>query len=167
MRARTSILACIALAGATLGVGAVVDDAPARSAWRFPIRGEHDYGGEQGRFGVKRPDGSVHTGQDVLADCGTPLVAVHRAEVLARSYSKATGHYMVLDAGRFSFVYAHMKSAGNPKKGKTVRAGRRIGSVGNTGASTGVCHLHFEAWKGTWGRGRPTDPLKKLRRWDK
>jgi murein DD-endopeptidase MepM/ murein hydrolase activator NlpD len=60
-----------------------------------------------------------------------------------------------------------MKSAGHPGKGKVVKAGRRIGSVGSSGSSINVCHLHFEIWKGKWGKGRRIDPLKKLKRWDK
>ena len=172
MRASNTALASIMLAVAALVAGGLATEAPAGKrdhAWHFPIRGDHDYGGEQGRFGVKRPDGSVHAGQDILAPCGTPLVAVHRARVLARSYSKATGYYVVLDAigKHFDFVYTHMKSPGRPGKGKVVKAGRRIGSVGATGSSINVCHLHFETWKGAWGKGKRIDPLKRLRRWDK
>ena len=171
MRAPRTALASISIAAAALAVGVIAADAPGKGArkWQFPIRGDHDYGGEQSRFGVKRPDGSIHTGHDILARCGTPLVAAHRARVLARSYSKGTGHYMVLDSiGKpHDFVYTHMKSPGGPGKGKIVKAGRRIGSVGATGSSINVCHLHFETWKGTWGKGRRIDPLKRLRRWDK
>jgi murein DD-endopeptidase MepM/ murein hydrolase activator NlpD len=160
------VLALTALAASALAIDAAAGGA---KSWRFPIRGDHDYGGQQGEFGVKRPDGTVHRGQDVLASCGTPLVAVHRARVLIRSHSAEMGNYMVLDSiGKpYDFVYAHMKSAGNPGKGKVVKAGRRIGSVGATGSSISVCHLHFEMWKGTWGKGRRVDPLSRLRRWDK
>ena len=40
----------------------------------FPVRGDHDYGESAARFGAGRA-GHRHEGQDVMADCGTPLVA--------------------------------------------------------------------------------------------
>jgi murein DD-endopeptidase MepM/ murein hydrolase activator NlpD len=141
-----------------------------QSIWRFPVKGEHDYGGRAGRFGVKRNDGSIHTGQDVLADCGRPLVAVHRAKVRARGYSSRTGHFLVLDGlgTKYDFVYAHMKGPARQRRGTIVKAGRRVGSVGRTGSSIGVCHLHFELWSGNWYRGgKRVDPIKKLRAWDR
>jgi hypothetical protein len=39
----------------------------------FPVRGPHDYGQGGAAFGAGRT-GHVHEGQDVMADCGTPLV---------------------------------------------------------------------------------------------
>jgi hypothetical protein len=43
---------------------------------RFPVRGAHGFGEGAARFGAGRT-GHVHQGQDVFADCGTPLVAAH------------------------------------------------------------------------------------------
>ena len=40
----------------------------------FPIRGRHNYGQSGARFGAGR-SGHSHQGQDVMAACGTPLVA--------------------------------------------------------------------------------------------
>jgi murein DD-endopeptidase MepM/ murein hydrolase activator NlpD len=53
--------------------------------------------------------------------------------------------------------YGHL-SAFAVTLGEQVTAGQRIGSVGNTGWSTGP-HLHFEVRSG----GRPVDPLDYLR----
>jgi murein DD-endopeptidase MepM/ murein hydrolase activator NlpD len=165
-----------AIALALIGALAAAEDASAgnrkrgpQTTWRFPVRGEHDFGGRQGRFGVKRPDGSIHTGQDVLADCGRPLVAAHRSRVRARGYSSAIGFYIVLDGlgTKYDFVYDHMKGPARYRKGKTIKAGRRVGSVGRTGSSIGVCHLHFEIWTGKWFAGRRVDPIKRLRAWDR
>jgi murein DD-endopeptidase MepM/ murein hydrolase activator NlpD len=140
------------------------------SPWRFPMNGEHDFGelGDTG-FGKKRPDGSHHTGQDILADCGTPLVATHLSEVRSKGYEDGTGFYLVLHGlgTKFDFVYAHMKGRARVKKGAKVKAGRRLGSVGHSGTASGICHLHFELWSGKWfGGGRRVDPLPRLRKWD-
>lgn len=143
--------------------------APQRT-WRYPVKGEHSYGNLKNTgFGVARPDGSRHRGQDIIANCGRPLIAAHRARVQERGYTSGVGYYVVLDGigTRFSFVYDHMKGPGGPRKGKVVKPGRRIGYVGDTGVSTGICHLHFEIWKGRWGRGKLVNPLKRLRWWDK
>src|SRR5688572_5106984 len=40
----------------------------------FPVRGPHGFGGAGAGFGAVRP-GHRHQGQDVVAACGTPLVA--------------------------------------------------------------------------------------------
>jgi murein DD-endopeptidase MepM/ murein hydrolase activator NlpD len=138
--------------------------------YRFPLRGEHDFGNlSDTGFGKKRPDGSHHTGQDVLADCGTPLVASHLSKVRSEGYEDGTGFYLVLHGlgTKFDFVYAHMKGRARVRKGK-VKAGKRVGSVGRSGTDSHVCHLHFELWKGRWfGGGHRIDPLPHLRKWDK
>jgi murein DD-endopeptidase MepM/ murein hydrolase activator NlpD len=61
-----------------------------------------------------------------------------------------------------------MKGRSWQRAGKKVRAGQRLGSVGRTGTDSGVCHLHFELWKGRrFAGGSRTDPLPHLRAWDK
>ena len=80
------------------------------------------------------------------------------------------GNYVVIggQGTRFDFVYGHMKGRSRVGAGRRVRAGQRIGSVGQTGTDSGVCHLHFELWKGRWfAGGSRTDPLPHLRAWDK
>src|SRR4029077_14965187 len=58
-RAALAILA-VALAGAVLA-----SSAWATQRYRYPLRGTHNYGNlDVTGFGVKRADGSVHTGQD-------------------------------------------------------------------------------------------------------
>jgi murein DD-endopeptidase MepM/ murein hydrolase activator NlpD len=139
--------------------------------YRFPLKGEHDFGklSDTG-FGKKRADGSHHTGQDILADCGTPLVAPHLSTVRSKGYSDGYGFYLVLRGRgtKFDFVYGHMKGKARVRKKSAVKAGRRVGSVGRSGSESGVCHLHFELWKGRWfGGGHRIDPLPHLRKWDK
>ncbi|HEY5053380.1 MAG TPA: FlgD immunoglobulin-like domain containing protein, partial [Solirubrobacterales bacterium] len=48
--------------------------------YAFPELGPHDYGTAADRFGAPR-DGHTHQGQDVMAACGTPLVAARGGKV--------------------------------------------------------------------------------------
>jgi murein DD-endopeptidase MepM/ murein hydrolase activator NlpD len=145
--------------------------ASAKPAYRYPLRGPHNYGDlAVTAFGVKRADGSVHLGQDIIADCGTPIVAAHDGVIKSAGYSKGYGYYVVLGGKgtRFDFIYGHMKGRSWRGVRKVVRAGQRVGSVGQTGTDSGVCHLHFELWKGRWfAGGSRTDPLPHLSAWDR
>lgn len=173
MRARTTALALTLLlavgAAAAIPAEAGRKGAPQKT-WRYPVLGNHTYGNLANTgFGVRRSDGSTHRGQDIIANCGQPLIASHRSRVRKRGYADGVGYYVVLEAigNRFSFVYDHMKGPGGPRKGKVVKPGRRIGYVGATEVSTGICHVHFELWKGDWRKGRRIDPLSRLRYWEK
>ena len=167
MQARRLIPA-LAIAGLC---AVMVSSASAAQRYRYPLRGPHNYGNlAVTGFGVKRPDGSVHTGQDIIASCGTPILAAHEGVVKSAGYSTGYGNYVVLtgQGTRFDFVYGHMKGRSRVGVGKRVHVGQRLGSVGQTGTDSGVCHLHFELWKGRWfAGGARTDPLPHLRSWDK
>ena len=134
----------------------------------FPVRGPHRYGYPGSGFGAPRGD-HTHQGQDVAADRGTKLVAVHSGRVAFRQYQAGgAGHYLVIHGSdRSDSVYMHMPRPASVIPGKRVLAGEMIGRVGSTGASTGP-HLHFELWTRHWyDGGFPYDPLAKLRRWDR
>jgi murein DD-endopeptidase MepM/ murein hydrolase activator NlpD len=134
---------------------------------RFPVLGSHSYGD---RFGVARSGGRTHEGQDVVAACGTPLVAARGGEVQARGYSDSLYGYWVLIDGRATsrdYFYAHMRSASPLGAGDRVHTGQRVGAVGKTGnARSEFCQLHFELWPHGYRHGPPKDPLPALRRWD-
>ncbi len=161
------------LAALALALAAALLASPAFAAqqYRYPLRGAHNYGNlAVTGFGVKRTNGTRHLGQDIIASCGTPIVAAHDAVVKSAGYSDGYGNYVVLGGTgtRFDFVYGHMKGRSRVGTGKRVRVGQRLGSVGQTGSDSGVCHLHFELWKGRWfAGGSRTDPLPHLRAWDK
>jgi murein DD-endopeptidase MepM/ murein hydrolase activator NlpD len=161
----------LALAAIALAFAVAAAPAVATQRYRYPLRGPHNYGNLAiTGFGVKRANGTIHLGQDIIADCGTPIVAAHDAVVKSAGYSDGYGNYVVLGGKgtRFDFVYGHMKGRSRVGVGKRVRVGRRLGSVGQTGSDSGVCHLHFELWKGRWfAGGSRTDPLHHLRAWDK
>lgn len=158
------------LIGLAIGAVALPASAAADQPYRYPLRGPHNYGNlEVTGHGVKRANGSVHRGQDIIADCGTPAIAFHRSKVREKGYSEGYGFYVILQGlgSRFDAVYAHMKGRARVKVGSTVKRGKRVGSVGSTGTDSGICHLHFELWKGRWfDGGRLTDPLPHLRAWD-
>ena len=134
----------------------------------FPIRGRHDYGGGQGRFGAGRA-GHSHQGQDVMARCGTPLVAARGGVVKFKQYHAAAGNYVVIDAAGtdVDYVYMHMAEPTPFRPGDRLYTGQRIGAVGATGDAVG-CHLHFELWTGPgwYDGGKPFDPLPSLQAWD-
>lgn len=136
--------------------------------YAFPILGVHEFGMGAGRFGAAR-FGHTHQGQDVMAACGTPLVAARGGKVQYAGYQYAAGNYVVID-GRGTpndFMYAHMAEPSPLHTGDTVRTGQPIGIVGDTGDAEG-CHLHFEIWgpPGWYEGGSPFDPLPELEKWD-
>ncbi len=136
--------------------------------YAFPILGAHDYGGSGGRFGAGR-SGHTHEGQDVMAKCGTPLVAARGGTVQYSGYQGAAGNYIVIDGKGtgFDMGYMHLLEPSLLQEGATVRTGEPIGVVGQTGDAT-ACHLHFEIWTapGWYEGGSPIDPLPYLEEWD-
>ncbi len=136
--------------------------------YAFPILGAHEYGMSAGRFGAAR-SGHTHQGQDVMAACGTALVAARGGAVQYSGYQGAAGNYVVIDGRGTSddFMYAHLAEPSPLQSGESVRTGQPIGVVGDTGDAQG-CHLHFEMWAapGWYEGGSPFDPLSYLERWD-
>ena len=138
--------------------------------FQFPIRGAHDFGTGINRFGASRGGGSrSHMGQDVMANCGLPLVAARGGVVSYRGYQADAGNYMVIDSDQSDYdtVYMHLREPALVKTGAKVFTGQQIGVVGDTGDAS-ACHLHFELWDGPWyDGGRAIDPLPALTAWDK
>jgi murein DD-endopeptidase MepM/ murein hydrolase activator NlpD len=132
----------------------------------FPVDGAHGIRGYIGEFGAPRSGGRIHEGFDVTAACGTPLVAVRSGTVLKTANDAALrGHYVVLKgrSQRRTYLYAHLARPPAVRAGQKVRAGRRLGAVGQTGnAATTPCHLHIEVRS----RGRLLDPGPLLASWD-
>jgi murein DD-endopeptidase MepM/ murein hydrolase activator NlpD len=139
---------------------------PRLHSHRFPVAGSHGNRGYIGTFGAPRTGGRIHEGFDVTAACGTPLVALRSGTVLKTAYDAALkGYYVVLKgrAERRTYLYAHLARPAPVRRGQTVRAGRRLGSVGQTGnAASTPCHLHIEVRS----RGSLLDPAPLLSAWD-
>lgn len=83
-----------------------------------------------------------HTGVDIGAPNGTPVVSAAAGTVIASRSMSGYGNCIMIDHGDKVTVYGHLSSrAVSP--GQSVSAGETIGYVGSTGMSTGA-HLHFE-----------------------
>ena len=132
----------------------------------FPVDGPHWTRGAIGEFGAPRSGGRTHEGFDIVAACGTPLVAVRDGRVLRTGYDPVLyGNYLLIhgEGEHRSYFYAHMPRPALVRHGDRVFAGQRVGAVGETGnARTVGCHLHFEIHV----RGRPVDPQPALSRWE-
>ena len=132
------------------------------------MRGPHDYGDANARFGAPR-NGHVHQGQDVFAACGTPLVAARGGVVRANTFQADAGNYVVIDGEGtdVDYAYMHLREPALQPAGARVFTGQLIGYVGDTGDAVG-CHLHFEMWTGPgwYSGGAPLDPLAFLQAWD-
>ena len=74
----------------------------------FPVRGPQARGGDGAGFGAERP-GHRHQGQDVMAACGTPLVAARAGTVRWRAFQANAGNHVVIagDTG-MDYVYMHL-----------------------------------------------------------
>lgn len=132
---------------------------------RFPLRGPHGTRGPVGEFGAARVDGRTHEGLDITANCGRPVVTVRSGTILKSATDPLLkGNYVVLNgrSERRTYLYAHLRHPASVKRGQKVRAGRRIGSVGQTGNAAGTpCHLHFEVRS----RGRLLNPEPLVSAW--
>ena len=127
----------------------------------FPVHGSHTFGDP---FGAPRPGGRTHQGQDIMAACGTPIVAARGGVVKHNAWQSAAGNYLVVSAQGTGedYAYMHMPRRSHHQEGEHVSTGQQIGVVGQSGDAT-ACHLHFELWLGKWYRGgHPVDPMPYL-----
>jgi murein DD-endopeptidase MepM/ murein hydrolase activator NlpD len=118
-----------------------------RQDFMWPARGRIS-----GRFGSQRiyrgEPGSFHSGVDVAAATGAPVVAPADGVVVLASPPAFSfeGNLVILDHGaglRSSFLHL---SRVDVREGQSVRQGERIGAVGATGRASGA-HLH---WSLSW-----------------
>jgi murein DD-endopeptidase MepM/ murein hydrolase activator NlpD len=94
-----------------------------------------------------------HTGLDLLAGYGTPIVAAAGGKVTAAGPADYFGiRVEVTDSFGLVEIYAHMSQV-DVAVGQQVQQGEKVGYVGSTGLSIGA-HLHFQLEVG----GMPTAP---------
>jgi murein DD-endopeptidase MepM/ murein hydrolase activator NlpD len=99
---------------------------------------------------------AFHTGIDLRADTGTPVLAAMDGTVSVVSNDRVFGQYIILSHNNgYKTLYAHL-SAFSVKQGDRVVQGKKIGAAGNTGLSTGP-HLHFGVYKKNGDYVNPLD----------
>lgn len=105
---------------------------------------------------------AFHTGIDIGAASGTPILAAADGVVVFSGDGGSYGNMVILrhKNGLYT-VYGHASKL-IAKKGKYVKRGQKIALVGSTGASTGP-HLHFEV-KSTEKHVNPKIAFKKTER---
>ncbi|MGM0751306.1 MAG: peptidoglycan DD-metalloendopeptidase family protein [Bacillota bacterium] len=110
-------------------------------SWTFPVEGviTDSYGTRSG----------THKGMDIGGDIGSPVYSVAKGKVTKSYLSKSYGHVVFIrHENGYETVYAHLENRLVEENQKVVQ-GEQLGSLGNTGRSTGA-HLHFEVHRGEW-----------------
>lgn len=116
-------------------------------------------------FTARRSGGRTHRAIDIMADRGTPVVAVGDGEIVRIHTNRLGGKVLYLRSAdeAYDFYYAHLdRYAPGLEVGQTVRQGDVIGFVGNTGnARRTPPHLHFQVLRRSGrGRGTPVNPYR-------
>ncbi len=109
---------------------------------------------QTGSFGQRRvfngQPRSPHSGMDIAADTGTPVLAPSAGKVIELGDFFFSGNLVYIDHGQgLISLFAHLDSI-NVELGEQVSKGQVIGTVGATGRVTGP-HLHWSlGLNGTW-----------------
>ncbi|MCA0980936.1 murein hydrolase activator EnvC family protein [Exiguobacterium aestuarii] len=99
----------------------------------------------------------IHKGIDLVNAPRTPIVASAPGVVIKAAPATGYGNVVfvshVMNGEIWTTVYAHLDAI-TVGAGQQVAAGQTVGTLGNTGWSTGP-HLHFELHRGKWAPGQP------------
>lgn len=103
-----------------------------------------------------------HSGIDIGAPSGTPVVATGSGTVISAGWNGGYGKAVIIQHNDTQqTLYGHL-SATSVQAGQTITQGTVIGLVGSTGNSTGP-HLHFESRMpidGVWSAVDPSQEIK-------
>jgi len=121
-------------------------------------------------FTDARSEGRVHDAIDIMADAGTPVLAVADGAVEKLFDSERGGLtiYQFEPSGRWCYYYAHLQRyADGLAEKQVIKRGEVIGYVGSTGnASADAPHLHFEVHvlgpEKQWWKGESINPYPLL-----
>ena len=123
----------------------------------WPVEGtlEGGFGGRRNPFGG--PGYEFHTGQDIEAPWGAPVVAGASGSVSFVGWQNGYGQLVIVDhGGGLTTRYGHLSHI-DVELGQTVSRAQLLGKVGSTGRSTGP-HLHYEVRI----NDQPVNPLQYL-----
>jgi murein DD-endopeptidase MepM/ murein hydrolase activator NlpD len=123
----------------------------------WPVVGnlESGFGARRNPFGGSSYE--FHSGQDIDAQTGDPVVAGARGQITFVGWQSGYGQLIVIDhGGGLTSRYGHLSHI-DIAQGETIERGQFIGRVGSTGRSTGP-HLHYEIRI----NDEPVNPLQYL-----
>lgn len=112
-----------------------------QAEWVWPAEGviSDTFGTRSGR----------HTGIDIAGSPGSAVIAAFEGKVIKSYLSSTYGNAILIEhPNGYVTVYAHLDKR-LAEEGSRVEKGEKIGTMGNTGYSTGV-HLHFEMHQQEW-----------------
>lgn len=125
------------------------------SVWPVVGKLESAFGGRRNPFGGGSYE--FHTGQDIDAPWGAPVMAGATGKVSFVGWQNGYGQLVVIDhGGGLTTRYGHLSHTA-VSQGATVKRGEFVGKVGSTGRSTGP-HLHYEVRI----NDEPVNPLQYL-----
>jgi murein DD-endopeptidase MepM/ murein hydrolase activator NlpD len=125
------------------------------SVWPVVGKLESGFGGRRNPFGGNSYE--FHSGQDIDAATGDPVVAGASGKVAFVGWQNGYGQLIVVDhGGGLTTRYGHLSHI-DVAQGQTIERSQFIGRVGSTGRSTGP-HLHYEIRI----NDEPVNPLRYL-----
>ena len=155
MKKRSILLGVLVAVGALQGCASSsrgVESSVMPRGWPVP----YDVAQVSSDFGALRGS-SRHQGLDLTAPKGTKVRATAEGRVVFAGKSGDFGRLVVIDhSGGYETRYAHLKSIA-VEKGKKLKRGTVIGTVGKSGNATGF-HLHYEVRL----QGTPVNPRSYL-----
>ena len=125
------------------------------SVWPVVGKLESGFGARRNPFGGNSYE--FHSGQDIDAAWGDPVVAGASGKVTFVGWQNGYGQLVVIDhGGGLTTRYGHLSYI-DVVSGQIVARSQFVGRVGSTGRSTGP-HLHYEVRI----NDEPVDPLPYL-----
>lgn len=128
-------------------------------SWTCPVQGSKRFAND---WAVYRHGGRFHLGNDVFAGRGTAVVAPVAGRIEVRNGGLGGLAFFLHGTDGVRYYGAHLDTL-TVKMNQQVKAGERLGTVGDTGNAKGTApHLHFEIQP----NGKPTlNPFHTLKRW--